>query len=167
VRTEFDHIATLLGYPRPDYHERVRESLRLSDGAALEEFAAAIGSLSVTDLEELYTRVFDLNPDATLDIGWHLFGEEYARGEFLVYLRQQVRRYGVQETAELPDHLTQVLPLVARMPEEEAAEFETRFLMPALAKIAKAVGDTDNPYSKLIAALQQMLETKSNVEVLG
>lgn len=116
------------------------------------------------ELEELYTRTFDLNPDACLDIGWHLFGEDYARGEFLVHLRQEARRYGVPETTELPDHLTRVLPLVARMPEDQAAEFGTKFLVPALAKIAKTIGAGGNPYSKLIAGLQQMLGTKASVE---
>jgi nitrate reductase delta subunit len=136
-------------------------------GPEIEEFAKAVAALSVTELEETYTRVFDLNPDATLDIGWHLFGEDYARGEFLVHLRQKAREYGVAETTELPDHLTRVLPLLARMPEEEASEFASKFVLPALAKIAKTLARAASPYATMIAALQVRLETKLRVEIAG
>jgi nitrate reductase delta subunit len=167
VRTEWTQIAGLFEYPGPGYQERARTCAREFRGVEFEEFAKEVEALSTTELEETYTRVFDLNSDATLDIGWHLFGEDYARGEFLVHLRQKGREYGVPETGELPDHLTRVLPLVARMPEEEASEFVSKYLLPALAKIAKTLAAAASPYCKLIAALQQMLETKSYVEVVG
>ena len=35
-------------------------------------------------IQELYTRTFDINPVCTLEIGWHIFGEDYARGALLV-----------------------------------------------------------------------------------
>ena len=31
-------------------------------------------------IEETFTRTFDVNPACALEVGWHLFGEEYARG---------------------------------------------------------------------------------------
>jgi nitrate reductase delta subunit len=158
-------LARLFDYPGPDYHRLLRDSRSEMTAEDLEGFAAAISPLSTAELEELYTRTFDLNPDGSLDIGWHLFGEDYARGEFLVHLRQQARRYGVPETSELPDHLTRVLPLLAAMPPEEAAEFQERFLLPALGKIAKTIGDSGNPYAKLIAGLQRLLTVKTAVEV--
>jgi nitrate reductase delta subunit len=153
----FAAIGKLFDYPGPDYHRLLRDTGSEMTAAGFDEFRAAISPLSTAELEELYTRTFDLNPDASLDIGWHLFGEDYARGEFLVNLRQQARRYGIPETTELPDHLTRVLPLVAAMPPDEAEEFQTRFLLPALDKIAKAIGDGGNPYALLIAGLKRML----------
>jgi nitrate reductase assembly molybdenum cofactor insertion protein NarJ len=164
MRSNLNELASLFDYPGPDYHHRVCKFLQAGNGVDIAGFAAAIASLSVTEVEELYARTFDLNPDGCLDIGWHLFGEDYARGEFLVHLRQQERRYGVPETSELPDHLTRVLPLVARMPEDEAAEFESRFLVPALEKIAKAIDHSGNPYTLLMAGLQRMLSTKVGME---
>jgi nitrate reductase molybdenum cofactor assembly chaperone len=158
VNTGWNEIARLFEYPGPDYYDRIRECRQQFSDVEIQEFATQVEALSPAELEETYTRVFDLNPDATLDIGWHLFGEDYARGEFLVHLRQKAREYGVPETTELPDHLTRVLPLLARMPEEEAAEFVSKFILPALAKIAKTLAGSASPYSKLIAALQQMLE---------
>ena len=131
-----------------------------TDAAAAEHvqaFADTVRGRSLSEMEELYIQTFDLNPDACLDIGWHLFGEDYARGEFLVRLRQEMRRYGVAERDELPDNLLTVLSLAARMPEEEAAPFRVRFLRPAVEKIRKAVPAENNPYASLLAALAVLL----------
>jgi nitrate reductase assembly molybdenum cofactor insertion protein NarJ len=107
-------------------------------------------------MQELYVQTFEFNPACTLEIGWHLFGENYERGEFLVRMREQLRRYGIPESSELPDHLTHLLVLIGRMEQAEAAELAGQFLLPALAKIRE--GLKDNSYGLLIAALQAKLE---------
>ena len=80
---------------------------------------AAFGAYSeprdLHELEETYARTFDINPACALEVGWHLFGEEYARGLFLVRLRGEMREHGVEESSELPDHITHVLALIAAM----------------------------------------------------
>ena len=158
-----DLMAGLLEYPTAEYHERVTAvaasvaPLNTAAAEQLKAFADAIGGRSLSDIEESYIQTFDLNPDACLDIGWHLFGEEYARGEFLVKLRQEMRRYGVAERDELPDSLLCVLPLVARMPDEEAERFRNGFLLPAVEKIRKAVPVESNPFANLLAALASLL----------
>jgi nitrate reductase assembly molybdenum cofactor insertion protein NarJ len=91
-----------------------------------------------------------------MEIGWHLFGENYERGEFLVRMREQLRRYGIEESSELPDHLTHLLVLIGRMEHEEAAELAGQFLLPALSKIRD--GLKDNSYGSLIADVQARLE---------
>jgi nitrate reductase delta subunit len=106
--------------------------------------------------QELYVQTFEFNPACTLEIGWHLFGENYERGEFLVRMREQLRRYGIVESSELPDHLTHLLALIGRMEHEEAAELAGHFLLPALAKIQD--GLKENPYGSVIAAVQAKLE---------
>jgi nitrate reductase delta subunit len=107
-------------------------------------------------MQELYVQTFEFNPACTLEIGWHLFGENYERGEFLVRMREQLRRYGIAETSELPDHLTHLLVLIGRVEHEEAAELAGQFLLPALAKIQD--GLKDNSYGSVIAAVQAKLE---------
>jgi nitrate reductase assembly molybdenum cofactor insertion protein NarJ len=106
--------------------------------------------------QELYVQTFEFNPACTLEIGWHLFGENYERGEFLVRMREQLRRYGIAESSELPDHLTHLLVLIERVEQEEAAELAGQFLLPALGKIQE--GLKDNAYGRLIAAVQAKLE---------
>jgi nitrate reductase assembly molybdenum cofactor insertion protein NarJ len=106
--------------------------------------------------QELYVQTFEFNPACTLEIGWHLFGENYERGEFLVGMRQQLRRYGVDESTELPDHLTHLLTLIPRMDRSEATELVGQYVLPALGKIREAL--KDNPYSALIAAVEKALD---------
>jgi nitrate reductase delta subunit len=106
--------------------------------------------------QELYVQTFEFNPACTMEIGWHLFGENYERGEFLVRMREQLRRYGIDESSELPDHLTHLLVLIDRMEHQEAAELAGQFLLPALAKIQD--GLKNNPFGSLIAAVQAKLE---------
>jgi nitrate reductase assembly molybdenum cofactor insertion protein NarJ len=107
-------------------------------------------------MQELYVQAFEFNPACTLEIGWHLFGENYERGEFLVRMREQLRRHGIAESTELPDHLTHLLPLVDRMDHNEAAELAGQYLLPALSKIKD--GLRDHGYRPVIAAIEAKLE---------
>ena len=106
--------------------------------------------------QELYVQTFEFNPACTLEIGWHLFGENYERGEFLVRMREQLRRYGIPESTELPDHLTHLLALIERLEHHEAEELAGQALIPALAKIQKAL--EGKHYNDLIAAIGAKLE---------
>jgi len=106
--------------------------------------------------QELYVQTFEFNPASTLEIGWHLFGENYERGEFLVRMREQLRRHGIAESSELPDHLTLALPLIACMGYDEAAQFAGESILPALAKIRSAL--QGNPYEAVIAGIAEKLE---------
>lgn len=108
------------------------------------------------EAQELFVQTFEFNPACTLEIGWHLFGENYERGEFLVRMREQLRRYGIAESTELPDHLTYLLALISRVEASEAAELAGQFLLPALGKIREAL--KDNPYLAVIAAVEAKLE---------
>lgn len=105
--------------------------------------------------QELYVQTFEFNPACTLEIGWHLFGENYERGEFLVRMRAELRRYGIPESTELPDHLTYLLALISQMEASEAAELAGQFLLPALGKIREAL--KDSPYLAVIAAVEAKL----------
>ncbi len=112
--------------------------------------------LSAEALQELYVQAFEFNPAATLEVGWHLFGENYERGEFLVRMRGELRRHGISESSELPDHLTHLLPLVARMDRDEAARLAGESLLPALAKIRNAATGV---YEPVLAEIEKKLRT--------
>jgi nitrate reductase delta subunit len=139
MRAALEAASALLRYPGPDHAARVAACLAevppaLGEArAALEAFDAAIRGLPTEALQELYTRTFDLNPACSPELGWHLFGERYERGLFLVKLRQLMRRVELPETTELPDHLAGVLRLLPRLPAEEAADLAAACVLPALA----------------------------------
>ncbi|MCC7418458.1 MAG: molecular chaperone TorD family protein [Acidobacteria bacterium] len=146
-------FAPLFAYPGPDYGQHVRACLEQSTAPDLQRFAEAIGPLSLGERQEQFVRIFDLSPACTLEIGWHLFGEQYERGEFLVELRQHLRSAGIAEQGELPDHLVHVLQLLARMVGEDAEAFIGTKLAPALDKMIGAA-PVDNPYGWLLRALR-------------
>ena len=62
-----------------------------------------------------------------------MFGDDYKRGEMLVNLNRELRDHGINCGSELPDHLPNVLRLIARWRDRElAAEFVREILHPAL-----------------------------------
>jgi len=123
--------------------------------------ASAFGAFAeqheIWELEEVYTRTFDVNPACALEVGWHLFGEEYARGMFLVRMREELRKYGLPESAELTDHLTHVLAVVAAMPDDEAARFVQACVQPAVEKMKAALENKETPYKHVVACLAAVL----------
>lgn len=155
-------LAALLSYPRAGFRgrfESARRSLSAeapAAAAALEPFAAFVAASTDEELEEAFTQTFDLNPGCALEIGWHLYGEDYKRGEFLVEMRRLMRRLGVPEDAELPDHLSHVLSVLPLMEREQARELAAQKVLPALAKIRKAAAD--HPYDGVLRAIEVFLE---------
>lgn len=129
-------------------------------GAHLSGFVSATEALSSTDMEELYTRTFDINPIASLEIGWHLYGEAYERGAFLVTMRELLRQHGVPESAELPDHLVHVLQLLGRMDDAERDAFSSMFLFPALKKMLEGFEKQSTPYEHVLRALLLFLKQR-------
>jgi nitrate reductase delta subunit len=146
-----ERLAPLFAYPDASYANRALLCAREIDSADLQGFAAQIAAMPVTAQQELFVQTFDMNPASTLEIGWHLFGEQYERGAFLVELRDRLRSAGIPETGELPDHLVHVLPLVARMDPPDAAAFSAARLAPALEKIALGLPE-GNPFGGLLRA---------------
>jgi nitrate reductase delta subunit len=163
VRALYDALAGLLVYPDAGYCQRLaacRQALAAWHPDAkllLDRFAERVAALSAEELEELYTHTFDLNPVCSLEVGWHLFGENYSRGEFLVRMRQELRRSALPESAELPDHLTHVLAAVARMESRQADRFTVTHLLPALQKMLKGLAGKDSPYENVLEAIRCVL----------
>ncbi len=158
-------IAGLLAYPDGGFRLRLSRCRELcadpQAAAHLADFDAATRGLDLSGLEELYTRTFDFSPSCALEIGWHLFGEDYHRGALLVRLREELARHGIHESCELPDHLTHVLPLVDRMEPDEAARFVSACVTPAVSKLLAGLEGQQNPYECLFRCLVAILDAES------
>jgi nitrate reductase molybdenum cofactor assembly chaperone NarJ/NarW len=152
-RDTLDALGAALAYPEPGFRERLEAGA--AAGGPLGELVEALRGLDLAELQELYTRTFDLNPVCALEVGWHLYGEAYERGRFLVRMRDLLRRLDLPEGTELPDHLTAVLPALGRLDPEEAAPFAAAYLMPALAKMREGLAGKDNPYEKALDAVER------------
>jgi nitrate reductase molybdenum cofactor assembly chaperone len=164
--SEFDLLAALLRYPVDGYLDAAElclEALSKSDRDAamlVGQFLAQTRDFSVENLQELYIATFDLDPKCALEVGWHLFGENYERGEFLVKMRGTLRRLGISESTELPDHIMHALEAIGRMEPEEGAEFATACLFPALDKMYAGLQDKSNPFEQVLLAVMRVLERR-------
>ncbi len=160
----WDRLGALFRYPGEDYLEVARgchQALRTmapEAAARLAPFLDRLRDLPTEARQELYTATFDLNPACAPEVGWHLFGENYERGAFLVKMRRQLQRFRLGEAGELPDHLSLALAVLGRMPAEEAGEFATACLLPALGKMRASLAGKDNPFEAVLEAIMLLLE---------
>lgn len=166
-------LAYVLTYPDRSYHMRVAmcvEDVAAECGdsglAAMRRFSGWAGSQSLSQLEEVFTRTFDLNPKCSLEIGWHLFGEEYDRGAFMAEVRSRLRDVEIEERIELPDHLIHVLPLFAAMPEDEASWFGAKMVLPALEEMIAALEKAQSPYIDVLRVVRETVSGSVTAEHL-
>lgn len=156
-------LSTLLSYPTEQTVEAAELLYIILQGELPEaaknisNFGAFLERHSLDEVEEAFTGTFDINPACALEIGWHLFGEEYARGLFLVRMREELKKYGLEESAELPDHITHVLSVIAAMPEAEARRFVVACVLPAVRKMSAALEGKDSPYGSVVSCLALIL----------
>ncbi|VAX41218.1 hypothetical protein MNBD_PLANCTO02-425 [hydrothermal vent metagenome] len=156
-------FARLLSYPTEEYIQSaellyVIFSSEMPEAATkMATFGDAMSPLCLNEQEELFASTFDINPPCALEVGWHLFGEEHLRGQFLVRMREEIRRYNLPESAELPDHMLHVLAVIAAMPNDEAIRLVHSCIFSALKKMEEALKETETSYGLVISALSLFL----------
>lgn len=143
----YELLGELFYYPRDGYAEHVHEVRELLENhypsAAVEfaPFAEFVHGATQTEIEELYTRSFDVQSVTTLDVGYVLFGDDYKRGELLSNLNREHNLVKQDCRDELADHLSNILGLLARVEDAELhAELVSIVLGPALDKM---IGEFD------------------------
>lgn len=159
-----DALADLLEYPDACWAERFDACRYLlnADGPELVEtfrgFRTGVDSLSLSELQELYTRSFDLNPVCTLEVGYHLFGDTYKRGLFLARLRETEGFFALGQERQLPDYLPVMLRLVGRLDDGELrGALVNECLLPATEKMLDALGKAASPYTDLVRTVKAAL----------
>lgn len=152
--SHYEPVATLFDYPGWDYPSRVQSVYDVLAGryvlaaAEIDAFARALptegGAFTpeaLDEVQEIFTRTFDVQSITTLGVGYVMFGDDYKRGELLVNLGREHREAGIDCGSELPDHLPNVLRLMARWADRElAAEFAEQILHPALERMIGEFG---------------------------
>lgn len=123
--THYRLLSGLLEYPNADYPETVAEICRFVDGRypeaaeSLNRFAELLPADDLLMMQELFTRSFDVQAIATLDIGYVLFGDDYKRGELLANLNQEHHKASNDCGTELADYLPNILRLMSMLRDEE------------------------------------------------
>ena len=150
----YERLAALFEYPESDYPIVVRALCDLLEtrypaaATELDAFARALpgdgealSEEQLDEVQEIFTRSFDVQSITTLGVGYVMFGDDYKRGEVLVNLNREHREVGIDCGTELPDHLPNVLKLVARWQDPEiCAEFVEEILHPALRMMIEEFG---------------------------
>jgi nitrate reductase delta subunit len=158
-------FAGLLEYPRPELGDLARECEANAAGSraarGLAAFRLFVESTPPARLEELYTAAFDLGADRCPYVGYHLFGDGYARSAFLRELRARFRERGLDTGSELPDHLCCLLRFASACgPGEEREEIVREAILPALERMTgqPAAGTAEpDAYTGLLKALAATL----------
>jgi nitrate reductase molybdenum cofactor assembly chaperone len=161
VRPALEALAGLVTYPGEGFARRAAEARAVlsAEAPALARTATpffdACGRAAGEALEEAYARTFDWSATCALEVGWHLFGERYERGAFLVGMRARLREAGVEEGEELPDHLSSCLRWLARAEEGPARDFASKALAKAVARMRAGLGDADPAWAALLRAVEE------------
>lgn len=157
-------LADLLEYPRPSLLDPLDAALASGQldpaiDEPLRRFREALAREGSERLQEAYTHVFDFSADTALYLGHHLFGEESRRGAFMAHLKKRFGETGVSmPAAEVPDHLSLVLRLLARLgPGEERNELVRDCLVPTAARLQQALERKQSPYADVLEALSRAL----------
>jgi len=155
------NLACIFSYPQAEYKDRAEQILigcqrkpRLTQ--YWRPFVEFVRENDLATIEETFTRTFDMRPSTCLEVGWHLYGEDYKRGQFLVKMRQTLARHRIPETVELPDHISHCLNLLAALPDDEACTLLKQYIKPALLKILAGF-EPENPYRFAVHFLDTIL----------
>jgi nitrate reductase assembly molybdenum cofactor insertion protein NarJ len=156
-------LADALRYPGAaagELRARCAEAARSAPDVAgdLAAFVAATDDWSIERWQEQFVGTFDFDPKRSLDIGWHLSGENYDRGDFLVRMRGLLAAHDLDEAGDLPDHLPHALRLLARMPAGPGADLARTAVLPAVEKLLDGLGGADDqPYLHVLTCVRTVV----------
>ncbi|MBL0061338.1 MAG: molecular chaperone TorD family protein [bacterium] len=162
-------LAILLCHPQADYlsvlNNLIDSDLSKKSTKYLRAFRDGIADLSPFELQELYTRTFDLNPMCSPALSVHLFGvESFKRSHLMVGLLDMYRIADYPVSGESADHMSTVvrfLPFAENDAREEVAQF---ILLPGMAKIAEFLDSKSNPFSYLMKATISVVAAETGKE---
>lgn len=139
----YNLLASLFSYPdeklRIDFEavHKLLESKYISASQFFNEFYLFSKSISLFKWQEIYTRTFDVQAITTLDLGYVLFGDDYKRGELLVNLSREHKKFDNDCGSELGDHLPNVLRLLTKLTDDDLKiDLIYLIIKPALHKIS-------------------------------
>jgi len=163
VNKNYIIFSKLLEYPSLNLYNLLdsKEICSFSNNENFEKFFKKIKGLSLSQLEEIYTRTFDLQAICYPYAGYQLFGEEYRRGEFMAKLKQHYKSNGFNPPEnELPDHISIIFQYLSKISDDIIKE---ECLLPTFEKLLKSFReDTDNPYYFLLKGIYEEIKLELN-----
>ncbi len=167
-------FADILDYPGPATTAQVLHCISelAADHSEASEFMtksqAEWAPMTLGELQELYTSTFELRPDCTPNLGYHLFGNDARRNMFMAQLKKRMETHNVAMGSELPDHLSLILRLLERQDsEEERNALIEDCLVPAISRMLEVLNQDGKPnaYSNPLRALLIVLQKGCRAEI--
>lgn len=126
----FKILSVLLQYPGKDYLTQIKEievivaSMPPNEFVNhISEFIIYIKTLPLIQLQETYTAAFDMSPATTMNLTYHIWGDNEKRADMLSRLQQVYQDAGYERTTgELPDYLPMMLEFLSVCPEAKDVE---------------------------------------------
>lgn len=126
---------------------------------ALQEFLKTTQDFSLEQLQETYTRAFDVAPQSIPYLSVYLFGEEsHKRSELMTGLLEAYEAAGYTYENELPDHLSVILGYAAHCADSEWTELAHWVIPGPLVEMLRSLERTKNPYEHVLRALTQVFK---------
>lgn len=127
TKTLFRVLSVLLHYPGEDYFRQVSKIEPILVDMPPEEFKVSISEFitrirtqSLIQLQETYTAAFDMNPATTMNLTYHIWGDNEKRAGMLSRIQQVYQDAGYDRiTGDLPDYLPLMLEFLSVGPEEK------------------------------------------------
>ncbi len=137
----YESISKIFDYPEENYYEVVSKAIadigmRYPEASlALENFLEIL-PMNISDLQELYSKSFEVQAVTSLDVGYVLYGDDYQRGVVLVNLSKEHIKAENDCGKELADHLPNLLRLLPKIDNAEVRdEMVTMLIATAVEKM--------------------------------
>jgi len=140
----YNNLAKLFEYPEEDYRALIIETIDDISGdypdaaQELEKFLELLPS-QMGELQELYSKSFEVQAVTSLDVGYVLYGDDYQRGVILANLKNEHDKVSNTCNEELPDFLPNLLRLLPKI-EDDAIRDEMVTMLIAVA-VEKMMGE--------------------------
>ncbi|MDR3414477.1 MAG: nitrate reductase molybdenum cofactor assembly chaperone [Formivibrio sp.] len=154
-------LSALLSYPEPTLlaaRDEIDEAIGncLSARDDLQVLSRFLSAHSLIELQENYVATFDRNPAHSLHLFEHIHGESRDRGQAMVDLMEEYRRYGLEPgNEELPDFVPLFLEFLGELPADEAKQMLGEAIH-VLAAIGTRLRRNESPYAAIFQVLVEL-----------
>ena len=167
MRTEdrqlFKAVSILLRFPDqdlidalPSMRAALEDRSPIAPGGRYHGFIDYLGTHPLVQLQEEYSRIFDLSPETCLNMTYHRCGDGRERGLALAGLIGLYRNSGYEILgSELPDYLPLILEFLSICDEEASLKIIKEWA-DQVEKLAQHLKENESPYVALLETLCEL-----------
>lgn len=162
-RLLFKVVSILLRFPDKDVIDSLPDLGAALEGCSLgarakgcHVFIDYLGAQSLVQLQEEFSRIFDLSPETCLNMTYHRYGESRERGSALAGLTGLYRNAGYEILgSELPDYLPLILEFLSICDEDAGLKIIKEWA-DQVEKLAHDLKKNESPYAALLETLWEV-----------